>query len=56
MATVPAGKKLHVEYVILGLKAQTAELLAGMSDLKAAQFTAKKAKYQKVIQWIEANV
>lgn len=53
--TIPAGKQLRADYVLLGLKAQTAELLAGMSDLTAAQFAAKKSRYQKVVQWIEAN-
>jgi len=53
---VPAGKTLKAEYVTLGLKTQAAELLAVMSNLTAAQFSAKKEKYQKVIQWIEANI
>lgn len=29
--------------------------IARMIDLKASQFAIKKSKYQKVIQWIEAN-
>jgi len=53
---VPAGKTLKAEYVTLGLKTQAAELLAVMSNLTAAQFAMKKAKYQKIIQWIEANI
>ena len=52
---IPAGKTLRADYVVLGLKAQTATLLAGMDDLDAAEFAAKKAKYQQAIQWIEAN-
>lgn len=52
---VPAGKRLTAKYTMLGLKAQIAELLAGMDDLTAAQFAAKKARYLVAIQWIEAQ-
>ena len=56
LVAILAGKTLTAQYVVLGMKSQTAEILLGMSDLTAAQFAAKKAKYQMVVQWIEANV
>ena len=55
VAAIPAGKLLRAAYIVSGLKTQTTELLAGMDDLKAADFVAKKDKYSKVIAWIEAN-
>jgi hypothetical protein len=56
VAVIPAGKLLRAAYVVSGLKTQTTELLAGMDDLKAADFTVRKAKYAQVVTWIEANL
>lgn len=55
VAAIPAGKVLRAEYIVLGLKSQTAELLAGMSDLKTEHFVTQKVKYERAISWIEAN-
>lgn len=52
---VPAGKTLRADYVVLGLKTQTADLMTGMDDLDAGRFLARKALYQQAIQWIEQN-
>jgi hypothetical protein len=56
VAAIPAGKILRADYIVLGLKTQTTELLAGMDDLKATYFTARRAKYSAAAAWIEANV
>ena len=55
VAAIPAGKILRADYIVSGLKTQTAELLAGMDDLKATYFTARRAKYFAAAAWIEAN-
>lgn len=55
VAAIPAGKTLRAEYVILGLKTQTAALLVGMDDLDVAYFATRKAKYGRAIAWIEGN-
>lgn len=52
---IPAGKTLRAEYVVLGLKAQTARLLAEMDDLDAAHFVARKARYQRAIAWLDGE-
>lgn len=54
-AAIPAGKTLRAEYVILGLKAQTGVLLAGMDDLDAVYFVERKAKFARAIAWIDAE-
>lgn len=55
VATIPAGKMLRAAYVVSGLKTQTTELLAGMTDLNVEHFVAQRAKYLQAITWIEAN-
>lgn len=52
---VTVNKKLRADYIVLELKAQTVELMAGMDDLSAAGFQARKTRYQQAIQWIEQN-
>ena len=55
LVAVPAGAEMRAEYVVLGLASQAAELLARVSEIDAAWFAARKAKYQTAIVWIGDN-
>lgn len=56
LVAVPAGSTLRAEYVVLGLASQTAELLNRISELDAAWFAARKARYQVAIAWIRETL
>jgi len=52
---VPSNIQIRAEYVVEGLKTQSAALLAQMDDLDAGYFIERKGMYRQAINWIEEN-
>jgi len=55
IAATPAGKRITVDYVTLGLKTQTGEFLTVLPQYPPAYFTEQRVKFSQAAEWIRNN-